>query len=61
LKNISPEVPVVHGFHDLFWFDFTDAAARDAYLVHPDHQKAGARLVAACGGIEGIQVLDVAL
>ena len=61
LKNVSPEEPVVHGFKDVFWFDFTDATARDAYLVHPDHQKAGARLLTACGGLDGIQVLDVEL
>jgi len=60
--NISPEEPVIHGFRHLFWFDFRDAVARAAYLVHPDHQIAGARLVAACeGGVDGIQVMDVEL
>jgi hypothetical protein len=50
---------VVRGLHDLFWFDFRDEAARDAYLADPAHKKAGARLVAACeGGRDGITVLD---
>lgn len=58
--NVSPEKAVVHGFGQVFWFDFTDAAARDAYLIHPLHRAVGARLVAAClGGTDGIQVLDV--
>jgi Stress responsive A/B Barrel Domain len=30
LANVSPETAVVHGFRDLFWFDFRDAAVRDA-------------------------------
>lgn len=60
--NISPEEPVVHGMRDLFWFDFEDAAARDAYLADPAHQAIGARLVAACeGGVAGLLVMDVAL
>lgn len=59
--NISPETPVVHGFADMFWFDFTDAAARDAYLADPGHQAIGARLVAAVGGPEGILVCDIDL
>lgn len=58
-QNVSPEEPVVHGFKDGFWFDFKDAATRDAYLIHPEHQQAGGRLVAACGGLEGILVLDI--
>ena len=42
--------------------DFRDAAARDAYLVHPDHQKAGARLVGAlAGGVDGLIVFDLAI
>ena len=60
--NVSPEEPVIHGFRDLFWIDFTDAVARDAYLVDPGHQAIGAQLVAsAVGGVAGIQVLDVVL
>jgi hypothetical protein len=42
-----------------FTVDFVDAAARDAYLPHPAHQKVGAMIVGyAEGGIEGITVLD---
>ena len=59
-QNVSIELPVVRGFSDLFWFDFRDIAVRDAYLIHPAHQAAGARLVAAMeGGVEGIFVFDV--
>jgi hypothetical protein len=60
--NVSPEEPVIHGFRDLFWIDFQNASARDAYLVDPGHQAIGAQLVAAAeGGVAGIQVLDVEL
>src|SRR6056297_2382768 len=58
-RNISPETPVVRGFLDMFWIDFATEAARDAYLVHPEHKKAGARLVAALeGGVDGLFVYD---
>lgn len=58
--NISPEAPVIHGYKDGFWFDFTDEAARDAYLVHPAHQAAGARLVQHMdGGPDGLVVFDM--
>jgi hypothetical protein len=57
--NVSPE-PFARGFTDGFTIDFRDAAARDAYLVHPDHQKAGARLVAAIdGGTNMLFVFDI--
>ena len=57
--NVSPE-GLAQGFADGFIMDFRDAAARDAYLVHPDHQAAGARLVAALeGGIGGLVVFDM--
>ena len=40
--------------------DFSDAAARDAYLIHPDHKAAGAKLVAALeGGRDGLMVFDI--
>jgi len=56
--NASPE-PFARGFTHGFTIDFRDAAARDAYLVHPDHGRAGARLVAALeGGTDGLFVLD---
>lgn len=58
-ENVSPEEPVIHGFLDLFWFDFEDAAARDAYLIDPGHKSLGAKLIGmAQGGPAGIQVLD---
>lgn len=61
-ENVSPEVPVVRGFHDVFWFDFKDAKVRDTYLDHPAHKIAGAHLVAAMeGGLDGIFVADVEL
>lgn len=42
-----------------FTVDFVDAAARDAYLPHPEHQKVGGMIIAAAeGGIDGITVLD---
>lgn len=60
--NISPETAVTHGFTDMFWVDFTDEAARDAYLDDPTHQAVGADLVASVtGGVNGIFVCDIAL
>ncbi|RWC33304.1 Dabb family protein [Mesorhizobium sp.] len=57
--NVSPE-PFARGFTHGFTIDFRDAAARDAYLVHEAHQRAGARLVAALeGGTEGLIVFDL--
>lgn len=57
--NVSPE-GLGLGFTHGFVVDFTDAAARDAYLPHPAHQAAGAALVAVAeGGIEGILVFDL--
>jgi hypothetical protein len=59
--NVSPE-GLGQGFDDGFTIDFRDAAARDAYLVHPAHRQAGARLVAALdGGVEGLVVFDLDL
>ena len=57
--NVSPE-GLSRGFTHAFVVDFADAAARDAYLVHPAHRAAGARLVeAADGGIDGLIVIDI--
>lgn len=57
--NVSPE-PFSRGFTHGFTIDFSDAAARDAYLVHEAHQRAGARLVAALeGGTDGLLVFDM--
>lgn len=58
-RNVSPE-GLGQGFADGFIIDFRDAAARNAYLVHPDHKVAGGRLVAALeGGTSGLIVFDV--
>ena len=58
-RNVSPE-GLGKGFADGFTMDFRDAAARDAYLAHPDHQAAGARLVGALeGGTDGLIVFDL--
>lgn len=60
-ENNSPE-NLEKGFRHGFVVDFTDGAARDAYLPHPEHAKVGKSLVeAADGGIEGILVLDYAI
>ncbi|OJF91448.1 Dabb family protein [Pararhizobium antarcticum] len=56
--NVSPEA-LGRGYTNAFMIDFVNAAARDAYLVHPAHEKAGGRIVAATdGGIDGIFVYD---
>jgi hypothetical protein len=48
------------GFDDGFVIEFVDASARDTYLAHPDHQRAGAALVAMLeGGHEGLVVFDL--
>lgn len=60
--NISPETPLVHGLTEMFWIDFRDAQARDAYLSNETHKAIGARLMAALdGGANGIFVCDVEL
>jgi len=49
------------GFRHGFVVEFADRAALDAYQDHPDHRRAGARLVAAAeGGLAGILVFDLA-
>lgn len=59
-RNVSPETGMDKGYAEGFIVDFADAAARDAYLADPEHQKTGAKLVAAAiGGIEGILVYDL--
>lgn len=56
--NSSPE-NLEKGFRHGFVVDFRDAAARDAYLPHPEHVRVGTALVeAAEGGIAGILVFD---
>ena len=57
--NVNPE-GLGKGYEEGFILDLDDAAARDAYLVHPDHQAIGARIVeAAEGGPDGIFVFDL--
>ena len=59
-SNVSPETGMDKGFSEGFIIDFADSAARDAYLVHPDHEKAGGRIVAAAqDGVAGILVYDI--
>jgi hypothetical protein len=57
--NVSPE-GLSKGFRDGFVMDLRDAESRDRYLVHPAHQAAGGKLVAACeGGLEGVLPFDL--
>ena len=57
--NVSPE-GLNRDFGHGFVADFTDAAARDAYLEHSAHKAAGGRLVgAADGGRDGLLVIDL--
>jgi hypothetical protein len=56
--DCSPE-GLQKGFTHGFTVDFTDAAARDAYLPHPDHQVVAKMVVDALdGGLEGLVVID---
>ena len=56
--DVSPE-GLQRGHTHAFTVDFTNAAARDAYLPHPAHQKVGDMIVASSeGGVVGITVLD---
>ncbi|WP_439155803.1 Dabb family protein [Yoonia sp.] len=53
-ENMSPG-------HDYgFVCQFADVATAQAYLVDPDHQALGARLVALCAdGVNGLTVIDL--
>ena len=56
--DVSPE-GLQRGNTHAFSVDFTNAAARDAYLPHPAHQKVGGMIVASSeGGVEGVTALD---
>jgi hypothetical protein len=59
-ENVSPE-GLHKGFDYGFTMDFRDEAARNAYLVHPDHKAAGTKFVAALDGGRdgGLIVLDL--
>jgi hypothetical protein len=57
--NVSDE-GFSRGYNDGFVMVFRDVSARNAYLIHPAHQAAGARLVAALeGGLDGLLVVDI--
>ena len=74
LKDLQTEIPGIlsistghdnspeglqRGHTHGFTVDFIDAAARDAYLPHPAHQKVGAMIVGITeGGVAGITVVD---
>lgn len=58
--NTSPETGMDKGYSAGFIVDFDGQEARDAYLDHPQHKAAGARIVAAAeGGLDGILVYDL--
>ena len=54
--NDSPE-GLDQGFTHVHLLTFSSAAARDAYLPHPEHQEFG-RLLGALGIVEGVFVVD---
>ncbi|PRX11753.1 Dabb family protein [Martelella mediterranea] len=57
--NVSPE-GLDSGYVDGFTVTFENAAARDAYLDHPDHKAVSEKIVAAAaGGMSGIFVFDM--
>ncbi len=57
--NVSPE-GMDKGHSEGFIINFTDADALNAYLVDEEHQRIGAKLVAASeGGKSGILVFDM--
>lgn len=54
LEGMSPDCAYA------FTCDFDGPSTSQAYLVNPDHQTLGARLVALCrGGARGITVIDM--
>ena len=58
--TVSPEEGMDKGFSEGFILDFADAEARDAYLVHPEHQEIARRIVASTvGGTDGVFVFDM--
>ena len=54
--NNSPEGKNL-GFTHVYMLTFEDAAARDAYLPHPDHAKFG-ELLGKLGVVAGVVVID---
>jgi hypothetical protein len=54
----SPE-GLQRGFTHAFVMTFRDAAARDAYLPHPEHELVKARILPLLeGGLEGVIAFD---
>ena len=53
LENKTPDYP--YGFI----CTFTDQTALETYAADPGHQALGGRLVALCGGGDGIMVMDL--
>ncbi len=59
-KNVSPEAGMDKGFSEGFILDFSDAAARDAYLVDSGHETIAKNIVASTvGGSDGVLVFDM--
>lgn len=57
--NVSPE-GLGRDFNDGFIVQFRDGAARDAYLVHPDHVALGGAIVGASErGVDSLLVYDI--
>jgi stress responsive alpha/beta barrel protein len=56
--NDSPEGKDL-GFTHVYLMTFEDAAARDAYLPHPEHAKFG-QLLGQLGVVDGVFVVDYA-
>jgi Stress responsive A/B Barrel Domain len=54
--NNSPEKKDL-GFNHVYLITFLNAAARDAYLPHPDHEKFG-QLLGKLGVLEDVFVVD---
>ena len=55
-NNISPEKKDL-GFNHVYMLTFENAAARDAYLPHPDHEKFG-QLLGKLQVVEDVFVVD---
>ena len=55
-RNHSPE-KLDQGFTHVYLVTFTNVAARDAYLPHPEHKKFG-ELLSRLGVVEGAFVVD---
>jgi len=59
--NISPEKLYIHGYKDMFWFDFEDSAAHQRYLANETHKAIGLQIRQAVrSGDDGIFVCDIA-